>query len=84
VHRRLGYGVRDGWIPPGPNMVAWRLRRLIRPSVDPSYRIALSRFAELLGGRPVQLPSLADGMASLRAILAAERSACVAPPTSSN
>jgi myo-inositol 2-dehydrogenase/D-chiro-inositol 1-dehydrogenase len=84
VHRRLGYGVRDGWIFPGPDVVAWRLRRLIRPSVDPSYGIALSRFAEMLGGRPVQLPSLADGMASLRAILAAERSACVAPPNSSN
>jgi len=80
VRRRLGYGVRSGWITPSPAVVAWRLRRLIRPSEDPSYRRALRAFAELLAGRPGRLPSLTDGALSLRTILAAEESAHAGRP----
>jgi predicted dehydrogenase len=81
VRRRLGYGVRRGWLAPTPAVAAWRARRLIHPSQDPSYRRALRGFAELLGGHQGRLPSLADGVRSLETILAAEDSAHAGQPT---
>jgi predicted dehydrogenase len=75
VRRRLGYGLRNGWLPPNSAVLQWRLQRLTHPSLDPSYRLALRSFVELLAGHDAQLPSLADGMASLHTVLAAEKSA---------
>lgn len=75
VRRRLGYGLRNGRIPPSPAVLRWRLQRLMHPSKDPSYRLALRGFAELLAGHDARLPSLADGVASLQVVLAAEKSA---------
>jgi myo-inositol 2-dehydrogenase/D-chiro-inositol 1-dehydrogenase len=76
VRRRLGYGLRNGWIPPSRAVLRWRLQRLTHPSMDPSYRLALRGFVELLAGYDARLPSLADGVASLQTVLAAEKSAC--------
>ncbi|MFI5398410.1 MAG: Gfo/Idh/MocA family protein [Candidatus Binatia bacterium] len=75
VGRRLGYGVRTGWLVPRSAVIAWRLRRLIHPSSQPSYRRALAAFIETLRGRPRRLPTLLDGVRSLDAILDAEASA---------
>lgn len=75
VRKRWGYGLRSKVIPPDPAVLRWRLRRLLHPSTDPSYRLALQAFVRLLGGYDAGLPSLADGVASLEVVLAAERSA---------
>jgi predicted dehydrogenase len=73
--RRLGYGVRRRWVGPSPAGAAWRLARLLRPSVDPSYRRSLRAFVELAHGGPSRTASLLDGLRSLEAVLAAEDSA---------
>ena len=53
----------------------WRLRRLVRPAHEPSYRRSLQAFVDLVSGRPRQLATLDDGLRSLQVVLAAERSA---------
>ena len=75
VGRRFGYGVRRPWLWPTPAAAAWRLQRLFRPSIDPSFRRSLRAFVELIRGRGTRVASLADGLRSLEAILAAEDSA---------
>lgn len=72
AHRRLGYGTARRWITPTPAVAAWRLRRLIRPSADPSYRLALAAFVELVRGSASPAASLDDGVRSLETVLAAE------------
>ena len=74
--RRFGYGARRRLVLPSINDVAWKARRLIRPSHDPSYHRALSAFAN--GGKG--LATLHDGEMSLRAIVAAEESALAGQP----
>ena len=50
-----------------------RIRAVLRPGSDPSYRPALRAFVDRVQGRPCELPSLAvDGLASLRAVVRAE------------
>ena len=61
-------------VPSGP-LLAWRLRRLVRPANEPSYRRSLVRFVRHLQGHAVDLPTLEDGRRSLEAVLAAEESA---------
>ncbi len=75
VGRRFGYGVRRPWIAPTPSAGAWRLQRLFRPSIDPSFRRALRAFLDLVRGRENRVASLQDGLRSLEVILAAEDSA---------
>ncbi len=84
VGRRFGYGIRRPWVMPTPAAAAWRLRRLFRPSDDPSFRRSLRAFLELAAGRPSPAPTLADGLRSLEVVLAAEDSASRGEPTRVN
>ncbi len=83
LKRRFGYGVRTGWIPPTPSTAAWRLRRLISPSADPSYRRSLQAFVDRLQGRTTEGAGLLDGVRSLDAVLQAEASAARQPAATS-
>lgn len=74
--RKIGYGSRRAMIAPHMRDVPWKLRRLVRPGHDPSYRAALHAFVE----NDETLPSLADGEMSLRAVIAAEESALTGKP----
>ncbi|HEX6574996.1 MAG TPA: Gfo/Idh/MocA family oxidoreductase [Gemmatimonadaceae bacterium] len=69
--RRAGYGSRRSLMVPHLRDMPWKLRRLVRPAHDPSYHLALGAFAR----NDSSLPSLADGEASLRVVVAAEESA---------
>jgi predicted dehydrogenase len=80
--RRLGYGARRRRLIPRPANARWRLRRILRPSRDPSYLRALKAFvAQAEGGLPLAA-SLEDGVRSLQAVLAAEESARTGRPIS--
>jgi myo-inositol 2-dehydrogenase / D-chiro-inositol 1-dehydrogenase len=76
VPRRFGYGVRRARVPPTGAVLAWRLVRWTRPSLDPSYRRSLQAFVDRLHGRGDGAASLEDGLRSLEVILGAERAAC--------
>ncbi len=78
--RRVGYGVRRPWVAPTPALAAWRVQRLFRPSVDPSYRRSFGAFVDLVRGLPSGIASLTDGLKSLEAVLAAEDSARLDEP----
>lgn len=75
VGRRFGYGTRRRRVLPSREVAAWRLRRLARPSQEPSYRRALGAFVGSIHGKPSGLASFADGVRCLDVILAAEESA---------
>jgi myo-inositol 2-dehydrogenase / D-chiro-inositol 1-dehydrogenase len=75
IPRRLGYGLRTARSFPRAATLSWRLRKLTRPSYDPSYRRAFDTFAALVQGERRDAPTLDDGMRSLEAVLAAEQSA---------
>lgn len=51
-------------------LVALRLRRIARPETEPSYRASLRAFVDRAAGRDVDLPTAADGLAALEAVLA--------------
>jgi len=74
VPRRFGYGIRPKWPRPGPDLIVWRMRRLL-PGVagEPSYGRLLRAFVKRVSGAPLEVPSLEDGLSSLRAVLEAER-----------
>lgn len=80
VGRRLGYGVRRRWIAPDSAVAAWRLRRLFRPSLDPSYRRALEAFVAVLRGEASRSATLLDGVRSLQVLLGAEESSRIGSP----
>ena len=80
VGRRFGYGVRRVWVAPTAGMALLRVRRLARPSYEPSFRRTLAAFVERLRGGPGPVPSLDDGAHSLAAVLAAEESALTGTP----
>lgn len=84
VPRRLGYGLRTGRSFPRVANLSWRLRKLTRPSYDPSYQRAFDAFVALIQGQRCEAPTLEDGMRSLEAVLAAERSARDGQPVSMN
>lgn len=73
--RRMGYGARRHWIAPRATNAMWRLRRVWRPSEDPSYMRSLRAFVEHAAGGPRRGAALEDGVRSLDAVLAAEESA---------
>lgn len=58
-----------------PALLRLRLRTRLRPYPDPSYRPALAAFLDAVRGRDSRAPTLADGLASLRAVVDAERRA---------
>lgn len=73
--RRRGYGVRRPWVLPTAAAAAWRLQRMFRPALDPSFRRSLRAFVERARGRPTPSASLVDGLRSLEVVLAAEGAA---------
>ncbi len=75
IPRRLGYGLRSKRSFPRVASLGWRLSKLRRPSYDPSYQRALDTFVALTNGHRRDVPTLEDGMRSLEAVLAAEKSA---------
>lgn len=75
VPRRLGYGLRSKRSFPRAATLGWRLGKLTRPSYDPSYQRALDAFVSFIRGERCNGPTLEDGMRSLEAVLAAEKSA---------
>jgi predicted dehydrogenase len=72
---RRGYGLREVFVPPTPEIAAWWSRRLIRRSEDPSYFHALRAFAEPQHESSGELATMVDGVKSLRTVLAAEEAA---------
>ena len=77
VERRFGYGVRWRRVPPTREVLTWRLRRMVRPSADPSYRRSLEAFAGRVRGRATDAATLLEGVRSLEVVLRAEESAGV-------
>lgn len=75
VPRRFGYGARERRVGGGFRDGGWRLRRIVRPAEDPSYYRALEAFVMQARGERSALASLDDGVKSLLAVLAAEKSA---------
>lgn len=80
--RRRGYGARRRRLIPRPANARWRLKRILRPSRDPSYIRALKAFVAEAEGGPPLAASLDDGVRSLQAVLAAEESARSGRPIS--
>jgi myo-inositol 2-dehydrogenase / D-chiro-inositol 1-dehydrogenase len=70
-------GVR---VRPSRALLAWQLKRLVRPASEPSYRRSLLRFIGRLHGQPVELATLDDAARSLDAVLAAEESGAAGRP----
>ena len=56
------------------------MRRLVRPSYQPSFSRALGAFVDRINGRSVALPTVEDGVRSLAVVLAAEESAAAKGP----
>ncbi|MEO8575401.1 MAG: Gfo/Idh/MocA family oxidoreductase [Gemmatimonadales bacterium] len=75
VPRRFGYGVRTMRVMPPPAVAAWSIKRIARPSAEPSYIRALAEFVRGLSGEPHSMPTLVDGMRALEVAEAAEESA---------
>lgn len=57
--------------------LSWRLRSIVRPRSEPSWRTALHTFVGKIRGADVELPTFDDGLRSLEIVAAAERSAGV-------
>lgn len=74
IGRRLGYGMRSRWVAPDAAVEKWRLKRLLRPSADPSYHRSLQAFVAVVRGRQDKVATLLDGVRSLEVILRAEQS----------
>lgn len=74
VARRFGYGTRTRRVVPSASAAAWRIRRLVRPSVEPSYRHSLAAFVDSIRGGPGYVATFADGARSIDVIVAAEAS----------
>jgi hypothetical protein len=66
--------MRSRWVAPNAAVATWRLKRLLRPSTDPSYYRSLQAFVAVLRGRQGNVATLLDGVRSLEAILRAEQS----------
>lgn len=75
VQRRFGYGTRTKTVLPDTSVAQWRVRRLARPSYEPSYGNAVSSFVAAIHGKPHEGATLVDAAKSLDVVLAAENSA---------
>lgn len=80
VARRFGYGTRTLRVVPSASSAAWRVRRLVQPSVEPSYRNSLAAFVDSIRGGPGQVATFADGARNIDVIAAAEASADARAP----
>lgn len=56
-------------------LASWRLRSIVLPRSEPSWRRALDAWIAAVRGSDVVLPTLADGLRSLEVVLAAEDAA---------
>lgn len=74
VSRRFGYGVRSAFPFPSMDLLRWWGVRLLRPSYEPSYRLALSAFVDSIQGKKTEIASLEDGLQSVNVLFAAEES----------
>jgi myo-inositol 2-dehydrogenase / D-chiro-inositol 1-dehydrogenase len=52
--------------------LAWRARATIRPQTEPSWSNLLRAFVRAIGGGDVELPTVEDGLKSLKIVAAAE------------
>jgi myo-inositol 2-dehydrogenase / D-chiro-inositol 1-dehydrogenase len=75
VARRFGYGMRTSWARPDAALASLAMRRLARPSYEPSFRLSLAAFVDRLRGGLGPLATIEDGACSLAVVLAAEESA---------
>ncbi len=57
--------------------LAWRLRSIVRPHSELSWRNTLSRFVSKIRGADIELPTFDDGLRSLEVVIAAECAAGV-------
>lgn len=80
VARRFGYGTRTRRVVPSASAAAWRIRRLVRPSVEPSYRHSLAAFVDSIRGGPGHVATFADGARNIDVIVAAEASSDAKAP----
>lgn len=81
VPRRFGYGTRRRWVPWQPADVGWRLRKLVRPSLEPSFERALTAFVHRVSGSGEVVDDLAtipDGIRAVELVDAAEQRASCA------
>jgi predicted dehydrogenase len=69
------FAVRRRRVRPTRDLAVWRLRRIVRPADEPSYRRALGAWIGALHGESHALPTFDDGLRSLRVVLAAEAAA---------
>lgn len=74
VARRFGYGTRTRRVIPSAGSTAWRLKRVVRPSVEPSYQHALAAFVDAIHGGSGRVATFADGVVNIDVIAAAESS----------
>ena len=82
MRRRFGYGTRTTSLTRGVLASPLpRLRRALRPSLDPSYGAAWRAFIEHTQGVATPIATMSDGLASLAVVLAAELSASSGVPT---
>ena len=65
---------------PSAELVAWRVRRPVGGSAEPSYAAAMAAFVAQARGGPAEAASLDDGLRSLAIVLAAEESARTGRP----
>lgn len=73
--RRFGYGTRRRVMPWRPGGLRWRLRKLVRPSFEPSVGRALARFVRVLvegEGARGDLASMDDGLRANALVAQAE------------
>jgi len=75
VARRFGYGMRTSWVRPDAALASLAMRRLARPSYEPSFRLSLAAFVDRVRGGPGPLATVEDGARALAVVLAAEQSA---------
>lgn len=80
-NRKHGYGVRRRTEKGGLRDLGWRGRKRLRPSYNPSYRMALNAFAAAVADpaqRHADLATVEDGAAALQAVLDAESAGAAA------
>lgn len=80
--RTRGYGVQRRHLNGGLAQAGWRVRKLLRPSTNPSHHLALRAFIQAIlhpAHWPRDLATAADGIAAVQAVLHAEGSQYPAP-----
>jgi predicted dehydrogenase len=80
LRREIGRSSTRTRLPPVWEPTSWRMRKLLRPQHDPSWRSALTAFIGRILGNSCELPGPIDGLRSLEVVLAAEQSARLSAP----